>query len=278
MEFLRFGSSIPGGYWGCCACCIIQNFKFDPDAKASIQLVNGDQGYPMTHPSGGAMFAGPTYRDIFNQRIRVGTFDSRDMPNHAFLAILTDWQLNTDYGKKWLAILKEAGFEFIRTVSNSVYTGQRLLTGEPSNSNANYIFGLFRNIGNGAIKDQFTPPKQWLDLPEVKAEPWQNMTEEQRKDATDAMRVIDTDVWNKIGKPTFLTEEEVVAAGAPVVYAGIRSKFPQQTKAERDAAMSAVAEMGSADAPWANAEAEDEDYDCDECDCEDCAGVIEVND
>ena len=91
-----------------------------------------------------------------------------------------------------------------------------------------------------------------------------------------------------IGKPTFLTEEEVVAAGAPVVYAGIRSKFPQQTKAERDAAMSAVAEMGSADAPWANAEAEDEDYDCDECDCEDydcdgcdcedCAGVIEVND
>lgn len=278
MEFLRFGSSIPGGYWGCCACCIIQNFKFDPDAKASIQLVNGDQGYPMTHPKSGAMFAGPTYRDIFNQRIRVGTFDSRDMPNHAFLAILTDWQLNTDYGKKWLAILKEAGFEFIRTVSNSVYTGQRLLTGEPSNSNANYIFGLFRNIGNGAIKDQFTPPKQWLDLPEVKAEPWQNMTEEQRKDATDAMRVIDTDVWNKIGKPTFLTEEEVVAAGAPVVYAGIRSKFPQQTKAERDAAMSAVAEMGSADAPWANAEGEDEDYDCDECDCEDCAGVIEVND
>ena len=44
MEFLRFGSSIPGGYWGCCACCIIQNFKFDPKAKASIQLVSGDSG------------------------------------------------------------------------------------------------------------------------------------------------------------------------------------------------------------------------------------------
>ena len=273
MEFLRFGSSIPGGYWGCCACCIIQNFKFDPDAKASIQLVSGDGGGPLTHPSGGAMFAGPTYRDIFNQRIRVGTFDSRDMPNHAFLAILTDWQLNSAYGKKWLAILKEAGFEFVRTVSNSVYTGQSLLEGEPSNSNANYIFGLFRNIGIGAINDQFTPPKQWLYLPEVKAEPWQNMTEEQRKDATDAMRVIDTDVWNKIGKPTFLTEEEVVAAGAPVVYAGIRSKFPQQTKAERDEAMSAVAEMGSADAPWANAEAED----CDECDCDECTGLLEVD-
>lgn len=279
MEFLRFGSSIPGGYWGCCACCIIQNFKFDPDAKASIQLVSGDGGGPLTHPSGGAMFAGPTYRDIFNQRIRVGTFDSRDMPNHAFLAILTDWQLNTDYGKKWLAILKEAGFEFIRTVSNSVYTGQKLLTGEPSGrSDANYIFGLFRNIGSGAIVDQFTPPKQWLDLPEVKAEPWQTMTEQQRKDATDVMRIVDTAIWDKIGKATFLTEAEVEAAGAPVVLAGLRSKFPQQTKADRASTMAIVGEAGSVEAPWANAEGEGEDYDCDECDCEDCVGVIEIND
>ena len=37
---------------------------------------------------------GPTYRDIFWQRIRFGTFDKRDMPNHAFLAILTENQLH----------------------------------------------------------------------------------------------------------------------------------------------------------------------------------------
>jgi hypothetical protein len=168
MECLRFGSSIPGGYWGCCAVDIMQNFKVDPDAPASIQITSGDGGGACLK-DGQLAFAGPTYRDIFNARLRIGTFGKADMPNHAFIAVLTAWQLNEVHGKKWLAILKEAGFEFVRTVSNSVYGGQSLLSGEPTDHSPNHIFMLVRNIGSGAIKDPFTPPKEWTDLPVCRA-------------------------------------------------------------------------------------------------------------
>jgi len=235
MEFLRFGSSIPGSYWGCCACCIIQNFKVDPDAKASIQLVGGDGGNPVMQGNE-MLFAGPTYRDIFWQRIRFGTFDKRDMPNHAFLAILTENQIKGAIGKKWLEILREAGFEFVRTVCNSVYAGQAMLTGEPTNQSRNYIFGLFRNIGAGAVKDPFTPPPEWTDLPSVVPELWQEAHLEPEasvalaKKQREAQRVI----WDKIGPPKLMTEKQLVEAGVPITLAGLRSEFPQEPKATRE--------------------------------------------
>lgn len=233
MEFLRFGSSIPGSYWGCCACCIIQNFKCDPDKKASIQLVSGDGGGPIM--KGREMqFAGPTWRDIFHQRLRVGTFDNRDMPNHAFFAILTDWQINSGHGKKWMAILKEAGFEFVRSVANSVYTGQVLadeLQGE--GESLNYIFGLFRNIGTGGSSNPFLPPQGWRDLPSVKTEQWS--FEGDYADLAVTQFNEDRAIWDRIGPATFLSESEIVAAGAPVILAGLRSENPQEPKATRDA-------------------------------------------
>jgi hypothetical protein len=245
MEFLRFGSSIPGSYWGCCACDIIQNFKVDPDAKASIQMVAGDSGSACMNGSE-IQFAGPTWRDIFWQRLRVGTFGTRDMPNHAFIAILTDWQINSNPGKLWLPILREAGFEFIRTVSNSVYAGAAL--GQPGEGiSANYIFGLFRNIGGGAFKDPFTPPKAWTDLPKVKTEPYDydEMVDGaivgNTNKLTGLQHAEDTAIWNKIGPAKFLTEAEVAAAGAPVILAGQRSKFPQQPKTVRLALQTAEA-------------------------------------
>lgn len=244
MEFLRFGSSIPGSYWGCCACCIIQNFKVDPDEKASIQLVSGDGGGPILKGRE-MLFAGPTWRDIFWQRIRTGTFDSRDMPNHAFFAILTDWQVNSGVGAKWLTILKEAGFEFVRAVANSVYTGSNLGTPSGTGSNLNYIFALYRNIGSGAPADPFTPPKAWTKLAEVVPETWQFVQDpkEFAKAQSAAQRV----VWDKIGPPKFLTESEVVSAGAPVTMAGLRSEFPQEPKSVRDAKMSAKTPKSKAD-------------------------------
>lgn len=253
MEFLRFGSSIPGAYWGCCAVCIIQNFKVEPDAPASIQLVSGDGGGSI----GGGLFAGPTNRDIFHQRLRIGTFGAQDMPNHGFLAILTEWQIKSALGKRWLAILREAGFEFIRTVNNSVYSGSAL--GSPTanvNNNDNYIFGLFRNIGRGGLKDPFTPPKEWTDLPKVKTEVWDFVSLAPDDNAwnwnelTKTQHTEDTSVWNAIGKPTFLTEAQVVAAGAPVTLAGRRSKYPQQVKSARES-VEALEAMNKA--PVANA-------------------------
>lgn len=234
MEFLRFGSSIPGSYWGCCAVDIIQNFKQDPDAKASIQLVNGDGGEPITR-DGESLFAGPTWRDIFWQRLRVGTFDARDMPNHAFIAIMTENQMGQTYAKKWLALLKEAGFEFLRTVSNSVYTGSsvgdKYMT---TKGNANYIFALFRNIGNGGIIDQFLPPKQWTDLEPAAPEPGSIINRHaDTKVLTDELRAAHLAIWEAHPVGPFLKESELEAAKVPVIYAGVRSDFPQQSKAKR---------------------------------------------
>lgn len=214
MEFLRFGSSIPGGYWGCCDVCIIQNFKYEPSAKASIQLVSGDGGNPMMK-NGGVAYVGPTYEDIFNSRLRIGTFSDTDMPNHVFLAVLTESQISGGVGKKWLEILKKNGFEFIRTSDNSVYTGPAVIKkpGKGDRSpHKNYIFGLFRNIGGGAVEDPFQPPKQWTDPPDPYAG---DMSPE-------AMQSVQLRHWADLGPAKIMTEAEIRAAGAPVILAGRR--------------------------------------------------------
>lgn len=212
MEFLRLGSSIPGSYWGCCAIDVIQDFKQDPDDKASIQVVSGDGGGALTK-RGKHIYLGPTYKDIFLQRLRIGTFSSTDLPNHSFIAVLTDQQIRYGPGKKWLAILKETGFEFIRAVDNSVYSGSSLhYEKKPFPSHVNYVFALFRNIGKGKVQDPLQPPAAWTDLPSPKS---------------------DLEIWKEIGPVHFLTREELLEKGVPITLAGKRSVFPQQTEEAR---------------------------------------------
>lgn len=211
MECLRFGSTIPGGYWGCCAGDIIQNCKVDPDAKASISLVDGDGGVFMQK------FLGKTYREIFLSRLRIGTFSTRDMPNHFFLVVLENYQINNGFGAKWLAILKEHGFEFIRSVNNSVW-----------NKN-NYMFGLFRNTGPNAMADQFTPPQAWLDLPSNgKKELWEFLSPTERKQLTKDYAAVDQKIWDKVGPAKLYTQDELTEAGVPITLAAIRTPFPPQ--------------------------------------------------
>lgn len=233
MEFLRFGSSIPGEYRGCCCFDIIQNFNQDPDDETSIQIIEGDQGFPMMNGNRELLFAGPTHRDVFWQRLRFGTFSNRDMPNHGFLAILTRHQVQSAIGGKWLAILKEAGFEFIRTVSNSVYGGEGMDTGGGEVA-PNYLFGLFRNIGNGAIKDPFTPPKEWQALPTVVSEAWNCIGADHGSNLAKEQTVVQRAIWDKIGPAKLMTEKELVVAGAPVRMAGKRSQYPPQLVASRE--------------------------------------------
>lgn len=250
MEFLRFGSSIPGSYGGCCAMCIIQDFKQDPDDKASIQIVSGDGGQPI-----GDNFAGLTYREIFETRLRIGTFDTNDMPNHGFLAILTEWQVTSSLGKKWLKILHENGFEFIRTVDNSVYSGSSLegdghsdCCGEcyeyeceyesydEDSDNKNYLFGLFRNIGNGSVADPFTPPDSWTELTGGVKQAIDYVTPNQRATLTKAQKKFHRKTWEKLGPPKFYTKQQVKDAGVTVTLAGQRSKMPQQSEQAREQA------------------------------------------
>lgn len=250
MEFLRFGSSIPGSYWGCCAGDIVQNFKVDPDAKASIQLVNGDGGQPQLI-DGKFSFVGGTYRDIFKNRIRIGTFNLQDMPNHFFIAVLTHSQIATkgSIGHKWLEILKEEGFEFIRTVDNSVYTGNEVVkeVGEKSDvsSHPNYVFALFRNIGKGRIEDQFTPPKAWTDLPVVVKEVNDVLTSEAKAEMQASQETYALERWNA-GKTVFVNEATLEKNGVPVTYAGIRSEDKQELKSVREARNKAKADRAKA--------------------------------
>lgn len=248
MHFLRFGSSIPGSYWGCCAVDIIQCFKYDPDAKASIELVGGDGGQPLMFPSNdpkgrkGAKFAGPTYKDIFLQRLRIATFNGRDMPNHVFFAVLTASQISSGHGKKWLAILKEQGFEFVRTTDNSVYTGGNTAAkvgGGGASAHKNYIFGLFRNVGAGSVEDTFTPPAAWTELESQYKEPWEYLTENQRKDATEQAFKAHLPMFKKLPKDEWLSEDELVKAGVPITLAGKRSRYPEQLKSERETLLKA---------------------------------------
>lgn len=230
MEFVRFGGTIPGEYWGCCAVDVIQNFKQDPDTKASIQLVCGDSGGALTRGRELA-FLGPTLRDIFWNRLRISTFGISDHPNKAFLAVLEESQLHNNPGKKWLALLKEAGFEFIRRIDNSVYTGSAI--GGNGSPHTNYLFGLFRNIGNGLIKDPFTPPKAWTDLASVSPEAWGcyrfDMTE-----TAEEQRQAHRKIWDDHGPTKIMTLSEIEKSGAPVIMAGMRTEFPPEPKAKRE--------------------------------------------
>lgn len=253
MEFLRYGSRIPGAYqWGCCAIDIIQNFSVDPDAKTSIQLVSGDSGSPI-RKNGENAFIGTTYKEVFDQRLRIGTFNSNDMPNHVFFAVLTANQLYTDAGKKWLKILKEAGFEFIRATDNSVYTGPTLekdlssVQGcddpddcydcdcfEEPETHLNYIFGLFRNIGGGRVANPFTPPEAWLELDSHFSEVNQKLSTEEQLALEKERYDYHLAQWDNIGPVKFLTKQEVKDAGAPVILAGLFSDNPQEEESLRE--------------------------------------------
>lgn len=221
MEVRRFGSNITGTYWGCCACCIMQNFNHDPDSKASTQLVHGDSGTAMVR-NGENVYFGPTYRDIFLNRLRVGTFSDREMPNHAFLAILTASQVLSPTGQKWLKLMKENGFEFIRSFDNSVYTGA-----DPAQSSAsphiNYLFGLFRNIGQSAVPDPMLPPAYWAQLPPAAAQ---------------------HEIWNA-GQTTYMTAGQLIEAGAPVMKSGTQGKKPEDIAATIKAKAEPKAKKGA---------------------------------
>lgn len=233
MEFLRFGSSIPGEYWGCCCGDIIQNFKQHPDTKASIQLVDGDGGASITH-NGEIAFAGPTLKDIFETRMRIGTFGKRDMPNHFFFVVLEDSQCQSAIGKAWLKMLAEHGFEYLRTVNNSVWNKR------------NHVFALFRNCGPNKEKNVFSPPKAWTDIEKAVPEAMFSdlSTPEKRQAFSDEISAKQKAIWDA-GTTVIRTLSEIEAAGAPVIMAGMRSEFPPELKAKRDQKLQARKDAGN---------------------------------
>lgn len=171
LECVRFGARLPAIGIGCCAIDLIQGFSCDPDGPVERKMVHGDAGTALTL-NGKQAFAGPTNRALFNIYLKTGTFDTQDSPDRAFFCALSDYQLKTDYGKKWLEIIKDAGFEFLRTINNTVYN-----QGRGTTPHMVHIFALFRNISSARVRDPLTPPQQWLDTPEGRgAEKWYKET------------------------------------------------------------------------------------------------------
>lgn len=219
---------------------------------------------------GKVLFLGKTYKEIFEGRLRIGTFSSSEMPNHVFLAVLTADQIRGGVGKKWLKILKENGFEFIRATDNSVYTGSSVIEAPGKNctsSHPNYIFGLFRNIGKGAMADPYTPPKEWTDLPSVVPE-FHNCVSGgfYPEKFNEEVQAAQLKLWNAGQKPTLYTEEELVAEGVPITLAGRRSLKPQELKAYRkndvsQTPVSASSPFGKAPAPAPVEDTHDIEYD-----------------
>lgn len=248
MEFLRFGSSIPGSYWGCCACCIIQNFKVDPDEPASIELVCGDGGEPL-----GDRYYGKTYREIFHARIMNGTFSEDPMPNHVFLAILTEGQINGGVGKKWLKILSDYGFEFIRSTSNSVYSGEETVedyndySGELDSDNSrhiNHVFGLFRNIGTERLRDPFSPPSAWVDLDQERVKQVSDfLSDKERAELLESQFNRHLNMWDP-AVPTY-SQQELKDAKIPITMAGRRPEKLQQPLYERELILKAEENRGA---------------------------------
>jgi len=249
MHFLRFGSSIPGSYWGCCAVDIIQNFSAGhPDDKASIEVVCGDGGQPIED-----YFLGKTNREIFEARLRIGTFSDTDLPNHAFLCVLAESQIGYGNGLAWLKVLKENGFEFIRAVDNSVYSGESLAgegyDDEGYESSINYLFGLFRNIGAGRISNPFAPPTAWIDLGGGVREIFDKLSPDDMANLSHNREELHLKRWNEIGPVKFYTKEQLKDEGVPITLAGRRSEFPQEPEAIREQKQQAKGE--SKPAPFA---------------------------
>jgi hypothetical protein len=149
MDCMRLGGNIPSPQGGCCAYDFFQGFTSHPDDPHAVELSYGDAGISLKK------YAGRTNREVFETYLRIGTFDAQARASRGFLAVMNDNQVHNENGRLWLAILKANGFQFLGAVHNSVY----------SNSRPNYLFGLFRNHGPGALTDPFRSPPGWDELP-----------------------------------------------------------------------------------------------------------------
>jgi len=132
---------------------------------------------------------------------------------------------------------------------------------------------LFRNIGNGRIQDPFTPPKEWTDLPEVCEEVISSIPDDVKKLIIEKQTKAHTKIW-KAGETKILKESDIVAAGAPVIMAALRTEFPVQVKERRGKRLAERKEKGAPSAPSSGIQylpyKSPSGSDSDDCDCDDC--------
>lgn len=165
IECLRFGARRGGDGIGCCAVDVIQGFGNPPDAICPQKpFYDGDSWAPVFYSGTSRQLCvggeNITNEQAFLAYLTHGSFTSEPEPDHAFIAILAKEQCEeSSSGKKWLAILKREGFEWVGCTSNSVY-------GE---CHPNHIFMLIRSththMEDSEIESLKRPPQIWDELP-----------------------------------------------------------------------------------------------------------------
>lgn len=159
IECLRFGARRGGTGIGCCAVDVFQGFKNAPDAHCPpIPFFDGDSWTPLEYGDGQLALTG-TNADVFRAYLTHGSFTNDPAPDHAFIAILTDSQCESEVGKQWLTILREEGFKWVGATSNSVYCEYH----------PNHIFLLVRSTREYMDDEEIAwlaePPAFWGSLP-----------------------------------------------------------------------------------------------------------------
>lgn len=167
IECLRFGARRGGTGIGCCAVDIFQGFSRDPsDTRPDIILRQGDTwNYLNNYGEDGVKAVSGTNEEVFLSYLYHGTMDYSKASDHAFLAILTDEQINSSTGRRWLEILKREGFVWVGATSNSVYCEYH----------PNHIFMMIRStreyMDDGEIMALKEPPEYWKGLAEPEETP-----------------------------------------------------------------------------------------------------------
>jgi len=147
----------------CCGASILNNFgtgssTVDPNGVSGyktdgVNYVRDEKGNLIT----------VTYADKFKAdlaRLRL------QFPNRMYCCILNQAQYDA-HNKGWPKLLKEVGFEFVRSWSNSNHDGSHSYGGEgpqATRRHPNYLFVLCTD-DKGTCKDFTQPPKGWDELP-----------------------------------------------------------------------------------------------------------------
>lgn len=165
IECLRLGARRGGQGIGCCAIDVFQGFSNDPSSiRPDLPFYNGDDMTPCLNGEGHVHMSG-TNEEVFCAYLAHGSFTPYPEADHAFIATLTDEQLESDTGRAWLAILKREGFKWVASVNNSVY----------SDYHVNHIFIMTRSVGADdyeyEAQDLLSPPPIWEQIPEATETP-----------------------------------------------------------------------------------------------------------
>jgi hypothetical protein len=151
----------------CCGASIITDFSIDPGDAQEYEMEQQDtQWGPVMKPkldANGDRIPKATYGDQFVASLNGAmgrTLSNRGLyanyyKDHGVFAILSGKQIASKHGKNWLKILKQAGFEHVRSWNNTVH-------GE----SPNHLFMLCKHTSSVDVPEPTTPPKEWVALQE----------------------------------------------------------------------------------------------------------------